>query len=602
MDENKVCMSVRKYIYIILNEDDDLIFSKRSMDSLGKYLFNKIRKRVSCATNKLIKKEIFRYKRKTSSENCFLELLNQTGIKILPKDALASVKKDYEIVEKRYKSYKSAFNRKLVFLQNEDNKLKANEIKIKHKPYNKVPLTRDLTDEIECLHAYFAERERIRSYKEIIEFDEKYLSTCWVEEFGDGSLDALNRYFKQKAKSIFMGSQSRYNIFNVQLQRIYAAEANLKDELILFYKAKLIPLYEKIMLANLSKHFSQELKGEDYDITKELKIIPHIDDLIDAKINDKFKYLNLLEKLFKDFSLITELCKSINKFIVKTKRKELLVECISLFKNKKYDLLINLLPIQIEGLFYDLLIDSTSYQILNGIDIFEKPTLREKLNLLNEKIHIDIYEYFYFSFNNLIRNVVAHGRADILDDTELEIFAYELMLDLNCLMHYFVQKSEFMRMRILLQSFDNNNASNTKIDYKKKNYARLFETIIKKRYISVVHFGVEKFEPMQSLYWIVNPTYERRYCSIYGSEDIKTVRRILYSIEFWIYVNDKILECIESGYDYIGIEKSFNKILDVLLGDIKNNELKKHIVKVKANYGKLKKMDTEFNKEMRTIE
>ena len=396
------------------------------------------------------------------------------------------------------------------------------------------------------------------------------------------------------------------NQFAVLKQHIQAAESNLKDELIVFYKAKLIPLHEKITYENMSKHIAEEMQGKEYDVKEELKAIPEIADLIDKKNNNSNIYIATLEKLFNDFSIIDELNNAINN-IPNDNRKEILRECLVLFESKKYGMFINILPIQIEGLFYDLLVDSTTYQLFTHIEIYEKPTLREKLDSFHENMHIDIFEYFKFYFNSLIRNVVAHGRVNSNngnrnEDVNMKIIAYELILDLNCLLYYYIQKSEFIRMNILLRGFYKNIKGNDKLDYEKMNFNAMFATISRQRHISIFNFGIERFEPMQTIYWIFNPSYEKRYCSLYDKQDLEVARGILNNPTFWEYVNDKLLQCVSVGYDYERIDKAFGKVLNVILGITEKGPLKNSIIKVNRTWGILKKVDSDFIKEMNSVE
>lgn len=601
MEENKICLMIRKYIYKIFSEDDDVFFTKRTTNSLGRYLFAKIRKNVKGATSALIKKEILRYSRKPIVENYYNELTNQVGIKMLPLTALSLVKRNYLKVKRNYQNYFLKANNKLDSITDKLNTINLSDMKIKGS-MGKTPLSKDLSNEFLQLYINFEQRERLRTYREIIEFDKQYLSECWKEEFEEEA--NVNQILRKKAKSICMGYDS--NQFAVLKQHIQAAESNLKDELIVFYKAKLIPLYEKIIYENMSKHIAEEMQGKEYDVKEELKAIPEIADLIDKKNNNSNIYIATLEKLFNDFSIIDELNNAINN-IPNDNRKEILRECLVLFESKKYGMFINILPIQIEGLFYDLLVDSTTYQLFTHIEIYEKPTLREKLDSFHENMHIDIFEYFKFYFNNLIRNVVAHGRVNSNngnrnEDVNMKIIAYELILDLNCLLYYYIQKSEFIRMNILLRGFYKNIKGNDKLDYEKMNFNAMFATISRQRHISIFNFGIERFEPMQTIYWIFNPFYEKRYCSLYDKQDLDVARGILNNPRFWEYVNIKLLQCVSVGYDYERIDKAFGRILNVILGITEKGPLKNSIIKVNRTWGTLKKVDSDFIKEMNSIE
>lgn len=601
MEENKICLMIRKYIYKIFSEDDDVFFTKRTTNSLGRYLFAKIGKNVKGATSALIKKEILRHSRKPIVENYYNELTNQVGIKMLPLTALSLVNKNYLKVKRNYQNYFLKADNKLDSITDKLNTINLSDMKIKGS-MGKTPLSKDLSNEFLQLYINFEQRERLRTYREIIEFDKQYLSECWKEEFEEEA--NVNQILRKKAKSICMGYDS--NQFAVLKQHIQAAESNLKDELIVFYKAKLIPLHEKITYENMSKHIAEEMQGKEYDVKEELKAIPEIADLIDKKNNNSNIYIATLEKLFNDFSIIDELNNAINN-IPNDNRKEILRECLVLFESKKYGMFINILPIQIEGLFYDLLVDSTTYQLFTHIEIYEKPTLREKLDSFHENMHIDIFEYFKFYFNSLIRNVVAHGRVNSNngnrnEDVNMKIIAYELILDLNCLLYYYIQKSEFIRMNILLRGFYKNIKGNDKLDYEKMNFNAMFATISRQRHISIFNFGIERFEPMQTIYWIFNPSYEKRYCSLYDKQDLEVARGILNNPTFWEYVNDKLLQCVSVGYDYERIDKAFGKVLNVILGITEKGPLKNSIIKVNRTWGILKKVDSDFIKEMNSVE
>ncbi len=602
MDDRKVSRSIRKYIFRILKDSDDKIFTQKTMTSLGKYYFQKIKTRIRGADDDLIKKEIVRYSKKRISdeEEYYLEILNQIGVKILPKTALDSVMSNYVVVENKFKDYEKKVNRKLISLKKEIDAIEAATTRIKRLSY-KAALNKDLTSDFDQLNKFFIEKEKIRTYTEIIEFDKDYVLDCLKREIGLSDKTLKHNIIRKKTLAIIKEYENQDNVFLSSILHIEAAESNLSNELVLFFKAKFIPLKEKIFLLNVSKNFAHEVNGDSYDVQEDLKILPKIEVMVDSKNNEPDKYLQNLENLFENFSILTEMQNLINSHLIKGHRKEILNRCLALFKNAEYDLLVNLLPTQIEGVFYDLLVDCNTFQLFHKLDIFEKPTLRDKLDLFKETVHIDIYEYFKYYFNNLIRNVFAHGRGDAVgDNDELKILSYELLLDLNSVMFYYTHKSEFTRMRILLQRFDWARISKPEDDTEMK-YSFMFETLCRQVHVSLIEYGVERYEPKQVLYWILNPTYEKIYSATFGSEDLEKARTIICDVEFWKYVNNNVVDCLSSGYDYLGINDSFENLLDRLFAYFDDDELINQIKVLKRNIKKLKKQDNEFQKEMNTI-
>lgn len=99
-------------------------------------------------------------------------------------------------------------------------------------------------------------------------------------------------------------------------------------------------------------------------------------------------------------------------------RKQILHTIIDLFENQKYLLFMNLVVIQIEGLFNDMFLDANIQNRLDGqFDLFEKDDLRRKLDKNSTIMEIEeAVLYFKFYFNNLIRNKVAHGRNCFKED------------------------------------------------------------------------------------------------------------------------------------------------------------------------------------------
>lgn len=103
-------------------------------------------------------------------------------------------------------------------------------------------------------------------------------------------------------------------------------------------------------------------------------------------------------------------------------RQDVLVAILNHFKNKDYISVVNILPMQIEGMFHDIC-------LAVGVDEsrLDISSMNEKLRIIQKKLnHFIYFEYYSFKFP-VIRNMIAHGK---LIESNIEHTAIMLMLDL----------------------------------------------------------------------------------------------------------------------------------------------------------------------------
>lgn len=103
-------------------------------------------------------------------------------------------------------------------------------------------------------------------------------------------------------------------------------------------------------------------------------------------------------------------------------RKDALFAIINHFRNKDYLSAVNMLPMQIEGVFHDVC-------LAVGIDEsrLDISSINEKLRIIQKEFNNFIYfEYYSFKFP-VMRNMIAHGK---LIESNVEHTAIMLMLDL----------------------------------------------------------------------------------------------------------------------------------------------------------------------------
>lgn len=139
---------------------------------------------------------------------------------------------------------------------------------------------------------------------------------------------------------------------------------------------------------------------------------------------DKKEFYEVLEYLFNEYLIFKTLNTGLDENHILNTRKRIFKSIFQHFENKDYISINNMIPLQIEGLFYD-------FCLLLGISekSLEISSLNSKLDKIKEKNNKSIwwhYEYFSFKFP-IIRNKVAHGRYLESDD---KLTSYLLFIDL----------------------------------------------------------------------------------------------------------------------------------------------------------------------------
>lgn len=146
--------------------------------------------------------------------------------------------------------------------------------------------------------------------------------------------------------------------------------------------------------------------------------------LMDLHKNNNKEFMNIIKELVEN--IIQEINDLIATNHILFGRKEILKTIFNHFNKNDYISINNMLPLQIEGLFYD-------FCILLGISAksIEISSLNDKLDKIADKskdknLFFWSYEYFTFKFP-IIRNKVSHGR---IFEASNELQAYYLLLDL----------------------------------------------------------------------------------------------------------------------------------------------------------------------------
>ncbi len=285
------------------------------------------------------------------------------------------------------------------------------------------------------------------------------------------------------------------------------------------------------------------------------------------KVSDIMLYQDHLDMVIDE--AITNINKNIHGSICIKKRKPILNKILQIFENEKdYDLVVNMIPIQVEGLFADYLDDSLLYESELHMEKFQqiyKYVLNKKASLIDLNglnLGFDAIGYFKYYFNSVLRNTVAHGNYKLLligdnrfqnlsEAQALKILAYEMILDLNFIIDVVAKSNEIDEalryVQYTSESIQTEKSSliddpdvdteDTQLLFMK--YERLFLDLIGESRFNFgkYHDGILiTFEPLQVLYWIFNPQFEE----VLKKEIVVPIRETLLSEKFWKYVYDNI--------------------------------------------------------------
>ena len=589
--------AIEGYIFNYDIKKDKKIFDLLNAELVGSYIYSAIKKSTKGATiaqiNEVVK-HITKTKEDFSAQNEYYQaLLKFLRIYRLPKDSLRNSEINFENLKNNYKSYVANVNKKIKEI--------IRSIQIKKKEISKVEgknnqsLEKNISSDIDILRRYYLEVRKLETYQEMLEFDLKYINGKFDEFCGMFSnakrnkkiiFDVACEYIREPREDV----PSKYTLMQHHLD---VGTSHLKHELILFFNIKLQPIYEAIYAQNLPKYMSKEVADESYDINADFSELPSANTLISKKTANIEEYILLLKNLIEKYNVLNSIRDVLDVYPPLHSKKILILRCIDFFENQDYRIFANLVSVQIEALFYDLLIDTNMFDNFRRIELFNNKVLKEKINTLGEEIFVDITEYFSTYFNNLIRNAIAHGRENIPDTPcDQEAFALELLLDLNSLLFLFSRKSEIIKMHRFICSFSN---PKTFSDVETMRMEMLFRTLCGDRLCNL-NYTVNKYKPIQVVYWLINPTYETIYEKAYDVTLLKKVRALLLNRSFWRFCNDKIDNCINCGYNYLSIGPEFQSCVNLILGCIDNNDAKMELIETNKKLKQLEKKDKNFRK------
>jgi hypothetical protein len=247
------------------------------------------------------------------------------------------------------------------------------------------------------------------------------------------------RKIENKSKGEFISEEDKYKL--LMLDFYIERNLNAKEEILIFLTSNDIKtiVYQKVqkqlpyglsqLLGNLP--YSYHYLSERYDVTKYSDIsykfsevtLDEYRKLYKLDKTDKDKFYEFAETYIESKNIVDKIYKKISSNHCLDRRKNILHSALEAYKNGEELLFINIIPLQIEGIFYD-------YCIELGIpeNKLTSSSLIDKLDRII-KSNSGFYNYEYFAFRfPVIRNRVAHGR--IIEEKEIKKLSTVLLLDL----------------------------------------------------------------------------------------------------------------------------------------------------------------------------
>lgn len=599
-EKQKICKNIFLYITTELDDwMDTQIFTMTSMKELGELYYNHVLNEVENADTDLLNTVIRTIKPSdieyNSQEDYYIALCQILHLKRLPSEVWVEVTKEYdEIFVQRYSVVTQKYQVEVNRIDAELNQTKADSDTIKNsKP--SYSLMRDISTDEQKLYELCLKCNSLRTRKEMLMFSMDYV-TSQLSDFCDMK-DIQSVEMAKQQETLKLSKNDTYDakfLFSSYRDYVDIAEDRLNRPYALFFKVKIYIIAEK---ARKQYHYSCYTKSSSEAIDEYKKYVeqsPKIDDLHAHKNSNLESYNMDLDKLICDYKLLEELKDMLQSSVCLRGRKNILLKSVELYERGEYEVLNNILPIQIEGMFADYLHDTTTFLRFSKMDIYSNAVLKDKIRHLQE-IKSDIYpeavEYFMYYFNNMIRNRVAHGRYKGNPEQQIqdEIFAKELILDMAMLVHMLSRKSETEKMYRFIHGYKKHYERIIHSPKDHKCFGALFNDMIGNKTIAD-YDTLDTYRPIQVAYWLVNPYYEKIYEQIDDKKDLLELRNEFLCNEFWEYVYERLNDIINKGYGYLGINMEFLSIVNGLFRCNIAPEVKQTLGRVNAALQKIKNL------------
>jgi hypothetical protein len=421
-----------KFIHQYNKQMDDDVFTFSNLQDVGKHIFNKTVSIIESANPDIVKlavKQMHHYPlndrlKPTTDENYYSEICVNAGILQLPKMILQHVQNLYESVfcidiTKVTSAITIRKNILEVTKRNMEQRREAviaeNNHKGKKIGFN-IKKNVDELDQIEiALKRCRAEIELLMFYEEQIKAVQTYFCEKYTEPAAiDSALKILSlrflRYSEDDTKGMKIDDYfDKYKRTIQQITSLVSSASGASSIDLIFDKIIFLPFLKKIR--------ENSLHGGPERYQEELSEHPlNPKNLVETRA-DTNSYISLLKQYSE--KAVKNIRDVFSESTALAPRKELVEKCIVLFLDNEYEMFVNILPIQMEGMLDDLL-RSMAFDLFTDINLNPNAVLRDKIDILNRKNANMIFEieaYFKNYFNSVIRNNIAHGNFLLLSDS-----------------------------------------------------------------------------------------------------------------------------------------------------------------------------------------
>jgi len=554
---------------------DDDIFQKDTLADLGEFYYTKVITRFPTIRLEDLNKFVSRYTKNTSQKAYYEALCEYLSIKKLPKEIILEVRKEFNKLLNRFNVLCnnadvkiSNINISLQAIKDQTNTLKNS--------LGRPNVLQDISDVENNIIELCEHCNKLRTYKEMLLFTKEY-----TVQFMMSFCDIYNSVcVENKVREVTIsfcqdigGGRNVSELFLSQNAMLDASEDNVDRLEGMFFKIKLMPIIWNMYKISHDNSFVKDKCDVEKMIEEYKKNIPTVDELILKRNNDCGNYLVLLQQVIDEYDIYNFTMNHIETCVCLQKRKTVLMHAINLLKGGQYELFNNIIPIQIEGIFNDFLMDVTTFSRFDKMDLFENAVLKEKIEILQSikgSIYPEAVEYFMYYFNNLIRNKIAHGRGnDIVSEIDAKIFSAELLLDFNALLYMISRNSETEKMVRYVKSHAEINTGNKTNKLKSLLYSLLG------RQTHYDYDMAETFRPIKVLYWLLNPYYEKLYKQVQTPKSLYEIRAVLLSEEFWGLALNELKK--DSLWD---INAEFKSVVNSMFRCAESSEVKQCLIEI----------------------
>ena len=529
-----------KYIICELYKcTDKKLFSCQTFELLGKTYIKIVLKTVKGVRRKMVFRFIDSHAEKhgetLNSKNSKYVYLCQKiiGVNRLPKDTYEMVLTNYnELFQVKYEKLKRKITLVIAEIEQKQKAVSADIAKIKIKKFG---ILYDISSDENRLLQYYRDNNSLRTKKDILEkikidLEEKFKTYCDIEN--ESEVARKNRIIAIQYSTSILESEDVNNSFLPYEAYLEACENYLISYDKQRANIKVYPFFELVRKEMLKSHrLNQESNDEQY--AQEIEKLAQSRDDIYIAINENLKVEKISEFIVQK-NILSEVERYVDTLICLRKRKKLLKDLLDLYNAEKFDIFVNLCTVQIEGVFNDLQYDLELFQRFQNISLDPTQDLKHKINSIENSIPYEYVLYFGHCFNNLQRNIVAHGRW-LLDKDTVKV-ANELLLDLHSLLYMVFRCSHLEKMYRFIHNYVDINSKITG-----NCYGALYYDLTGER-IHGDYDYIGHIEPRQVLLWIFNPFYEKFYNEATDENDtsLEQIRNVLSSVAFWEYINEDI--------------------------------------------------------------